>query len=157
MIENCGAQNNSVVSFVTACKTRNSHFQIPHIFQNLTLVFKVNKSSLLILFFSINCKRLSVNVFCQHKPCSRNFVKRMHFVLLFANHNFCFSGLKVMLISLYRSWREILLLVILLGIAVLVFGPLVYFMTDAINPEESKISSIPLGESFYSYKLYCTL
>ena len=66
------------------------------------------------------------------------------------NHLYFFSGLKVLLITLYRSWREILLLIVLLAIAVLVFGPLVYFMTAGINPEPDLIGSIPSGKIFIS-------
>ena len=59
---------------------------------------------------------------------------------------FICSGLKVLLISIYRSWREILLLIVLLAISVLVFGPLVYFMTHVVNESEEMISSIPEGK-----------
>ena len=59
---------------------------------------------------------------------------------------FNFSGLKVLLISIYRSWREILLLIVLLAISVLVFGPLVYFMTHVVQENEEMISSIPAGK-----------
>ncbi|XP_067949889.1 A-type voltage-gated potassium channel KCND2-like [Watersipora subatra] len=59
----------------------------------------------------------------------------------FSNSSAC--GLKVLLITLYRSWKEILLLFALLAMSVLIFGPLVYFLSLGSMNDRPSITSVP--------------
>ena len=62
--------------------------------------------------------------------------------------NFC-SGLKVLLIALYRSISEITLLVVLMLMAILILAPLVfyagYFTAEQNFTASNTITSIPQG------------
>ena len=53
----------------------------------------------------------------------------------------------MLLITLYRSRSEIVLLVILFTISVLVLGPLVYLTTAGITLD-TEIDSLPAGKKF---------
>lgn len=54
--------------------------------------------------------------------------------------------------TLYRSWREILLLVTLSVIAMLVFGPFVYYSDNTLqNKRSSLITSVPHGKEIAVY------
>ncbi|XP_067949888.1 potassium voltage-gated channel protein Shaw-like [Watersipora subatra] len=54
-----------------------------------------------------------------------------------------YSGLKVLLITFYRSWKELILLVSLLTMSVLIFGPMIYFSSITATDQENTISSVP--------------
>ncbi|XP_067949886.1 potassium voltage-gated channel protein Shal-like [Watersipora subatra] len=59
------------------------------------------------------------------------------------SYAYVYSGLKILLITLYRSWKEILLLVVLLAMSVLIFGPLVYFSILNTVGQGLPLNSIP--------------
>lgn len=67
------------------------------------------------------------------------------------------SGLKVLLITLYRSWKEVLLLVALLAMSVLIFGPLVYFAIFTSLKEGQPLNSMPAGKIIYELKVHLKL
>ncbi|XP_067949885.1 potassium voltage-gated channel subfamily B member 2-like [Watersipora subatra] len=70
------------------------------------------------------------------------WVGQMRYLRLLS-YAYVYSGLKVLLITLYRSWKEILLLVVLLAMSVLIFGPLVYFSILSTIGQGLPLNSIP--------------